>query len=441
MSRGLVRFLLALIVVIGSVATVCGQVFLDADSIQKTASSDSQISGLGIRAPFDQLHDHLRPDQMSHLKEHSDHHSGAHQASRKDFPGSWEIPNTETRFKIGGYVKLDAIYDFNEIGNRFNFLTPTIPTTIDNGGRTTFHARQSRIFFETRTDTRCGNVKTYLETDFFGTGNALRLRHAYAQVGGLLVGQTWTLFMDISAHPFTLDFEGPPGMVFRRQAQIRYTVPINCHSKLAFAVENPSSAVGFPGGGTNLDRSPDFVVSWRHENARGHVQIAGIARDIGFRADAGPTASIDQHEFGYGASVSGLVKLAHKDNLKCQVAWGKGIGDYFEDLNSGGVNTDGVSDIAGNLELLNAFGFFLAHQHWWNACWRSNLVYGYGNVENIAGQPGTDFNQSEYVAVNTVYSPIKNIDIGLEYLFGTNRDAANNEGQANRLQFSTVVRF
>lgn len=358
-----------------------------------------------------------------------------------DFPGSWCIPSTKTRFKIGGYVKLDAIYDVNEIGNRFEFLTPTIPTTSDNGGRTTFHARQSRMLFETRSPTELGPVRTYVEGDFFGTGNAFRLRHAYAEVGNWLAGQTWTTFMDISVNPNTLDFEGPPGMVFRRQAQLRYTIPLWAKSKLALAIENPSSAVGFIGGGVNLDRTPDFITNLRQELEMGHVQVAGIARDIGFRPAAGATAGLNQNEWGYGISISGLLRIGGKNNIRYQAAWGNGIGHYFEDLNSGGVATDGGADALGNLELLDAKGYLVAYEHFWNDRIRSNVVFGYGTVDNSAGQPGTAFHSSEYVAVNMRYSPLQQLDVGVEYIYGTHEDAAGNTGEATRIQCSSIVKF
>lgn len=377
----------------------------------------------------------------SEIRRASHNALATHPAKSDDFPGSWCIPGTHTRLKLGGYVKLDAIYDFNEIGNRFDFLTPTIPTTADGGGRTTFHARQTRLFIDTRTPTCLGTLKTYIEGDFFGPGNSFRLRHAYGETPRFLAGQTWTTFMDISTNPHTLDFEGPPGMVFRRQAQLRYKLPLSEKLKMAFALENPTSAVGFIGGGDNLDRSPDFISNVRYEGSNGHVQLGGIVRDIGFRALAGPTAGIAQQETGYGFAVSGSVKTFGKDSIKYQYARGRGIGHYFEDLNSGGVATDGGADAAGNLELLYADGWFAAYEHYWNPCLRSNFVYGAGSVDNSVGQPGTAFQESEYVAVNAIFTPIKQMDLGIEYLYGTHVDAANNRGEANRIQFSSIFRF
>lgn len=379
----------------------------------------------------------------SYQRQHHDPlHHDSHTSPDSKFPRSWLLPNTQTRIQIGGYAKLDVIYDVNEIGNRFAFQTTSIPTTSDTGGRTTIHARQSRFFLETQTPTEAlGDIKTYIETDFFGSGNTLRLRHAYAETKRLLVGQTWTSFMDIAAHPRTLDFEGPPGMAFRRQAQVRYKIPFSKQLLFALSLENPDSAVGFPGGGANLNRSPDFVAHSIFKSQRGHMQMAALVRDIGFRADAGPTAGLSQNETGYGFSISGSLKTIGKNNIRGQYAHGKGIGDYFLDLNGGGVLADGAADLAGNLQLLDVSGWFVALEHWWNLKLRSNFVYGNGRLDNIAGQAGTAFSNSEYVAVNLISSPIKSVDIGVEYLYGTQADFANNQGEANRLRFSTIWRF
>ena len=49
----------------------------------------------------------------------------------------------------------------------------------------------------------------YIETDFYGSGSVLRLRHAYGSYGGLLAGQTWSTFVDDDNFPNTIDFESP----------------------------------------------------------------------------------------------------------------------------------------------------------------------------------------------------------------------------------------
>ena len=54
-----------------------------------------------------------------------------------------------------------------------------------------------------------------MEGDFYSSGDQFRLRHAYGEIGDLLVGQTWTTFTDVAAAPATLDFEGSVSSVNR----------------------------------------------------------------------------------------------------------------------------------------------------------------------------------------------------------------------------------
>ena len=50
-------------------------------------------------------------------------------AQEKTIPkGYWEIPQTSIIFKVGGFVKLDAIHDFNNISQPYYFDVSKIAT-------------------------------------------------------------------------------------------------------------------------------------------------------------------------------------------------------------------------------------------------------------------------------------------------------------------------
>ena len=88
----------------------------------------------------------------------------------------------------------------------------------------------------------------FVEGDFFGTGNAFRMRHAYGTLGPVLGGQTWSTFMDEDTMPETLDFESPIAFPLIRQAQIRRSQDIgNDGSYWAVALEDPDSDLVTPG--------------------------------------------------------------------------------------------------------------------------------------------------------------------------------------------------
>lgn len=166
-----------------------------------------------------------------------------------DIHRSFKIPGTKTSLSIGGYIKADLFYDVDEdLGDSFaaSAISPDVPGAVDNDGTFRAHAKQSRLWFKTSTPTEMGDLKTHLEGDFLGAGGnekfsnstTFRLRHAYGQLGGLLVGQTWTNFMSLHSYADTVDFFGPAGMPFVRQVQLRYTFTPVDSLQISVAVEN-----------------------------------------------------------------------------------------------------------------------------------------------------------------------------------------------------------
>ena len=165
--------------------------------------------------------------------------------------GSFKLPGSSTSVTLGGYVKLDAVFSNPSAGVGSTadlFLQPNAipvgPGAGDNErNQVKFGARESRVFAKTSTPTSWGDLVTYVEGDFYGAdgnesvsnSNGLRLRHAYGSLGPLLGGQTWTNFMYVPALPETVDFGGPVGQIFDRQAQIRWTQPFSAAGSHAAA--------------------------------------------------------------------------------------------------------------------------------------------------------------------------------------------------------------
>jgi hypothetical protein len=163
--------------------------------------------------------------------------------------GSFKLPGSNTSVTLGGYVKLDTVFSNPSAGVGSTadlFLQPNAiavgPGSADNErNQVKFGARESRMFAKTSTPTAWGDLVTYVEGDFYGAdgnesvsnSNGLRLRHAYGSLGPLLGGQTWTNFMYVPALPETLDFGGPVGQIFDRQAQVRWTQPFDATGSIA----------------------------------------------------------------------------------------------------------------------------------------------------------------------------------------------------------------
>ena len=195
-------------------------------------------------------------------------------------------------FKVGGRIKLDIIRDFNAITSEDSFDPRTIAVDGSEGGNSSIHARETRLFLDMRGPVEGRELRMYVETDFYGGSNALRLRHAYGTYGGLLAGQTWSTFMDEDNLPNTIDFETPTAYALFRQAQARWTQKVGAKGSWSVGVEDNRSSIQTPEGvaGRAEYPMPDLTARVRFVGSRGHVMpVAFSARRASVRRRASRT--------------------------------------------------------------------------------------------------------------------------------------------------------
>jgi len=350
--------------------------------------------------------------------------------SAPEFEGGLIVFGKDVAMKIGGYVKADFIYDFNPIDSTDSFVTTSIPVGAPQRTNTRFHARQTRLSFDTRWASDERVVQIFVEGDFFSVNDDFRLRHAYGEVGRLIVGRTWTTFTDVNAAPATLDFEGSVSSVNRRQAQARWTQPILDDAlTLAVAVENPEFIIEAPDGIVGEERSPapDFVSRLRLEGDWSQFQIAGLLRKGGFQPEGQSVLT----GTAWGVNLTGVVLLSEGFKVYSQVVFGEGIGSYrgLPDAAPTGANTS---------EQLPMFGWMVGTTHDWTDTLSSNFTYAENQLDNTTFQATDAVHRTTYLAANLLWNPLDRVTVGAEYLYGIrqNRDGAS--GAAHRLQASFI---
>jgi len=371
--------------------------------------------------------------------------------------GSFKLPGSDTSVTVGGYVKLDAVFGNPSAGVGSTadlFLQPNAipvgPGAGDNErNQVKLGARESRLFLKTSTPTSRGDLAIYVEGDFYGAdGNESvsnssgpRLRHAYGSLGHLLAGQTWTNFMYAPALPETLDFGGPVGQIFDRQAQVRWTQAFDATGSLSggqwsVALENPESVVTLPTGATfraDDDHVPDLTGQVLFSTSRGIFAVAGVLRQI--RADSAAPGVVDQ-AVGSAVSVSAVIPVVGKDDFRFVGSAGNGIGRY-----SNGFFPDGVVQADGSLHLPRQWLWYAAYRHHWFDGLRSDLVLSGAGESNPAGTPGTTNKAAQSIHANLIWSPVANSDLGVEYIHATRKTEDGQSGHLNRIQASAKYAF
>lgn len=363
------------------------------------------------------------------------------------YKGFFRLPGTQTILKIGGYFKTDFIYDFKPAGNAESFIPSSIPIPAVVGvNNSTVSIRPTRLSLDFRIpSTALGDVRFYVEGDLFGTNATTpRLRHAYAQVRNVLIGQTFSNFMDPDGFPDTLDFQGPNGMVSIRNPQLRYGFALTPSTTLYVSVEKPSSDIIFktPQFSDQPNApSPDGAIRLRQEFERGHLQVAAVFRSIAAFVPTTPTAKTDS-VFGWGVNMSTGVKTFGKDNVIFAVAAGHGISRYIQDTS--GLGIDAEPNSSTSLKATPAVGVEAAYQHYWLKNLRSSAVYSYAAVNNTAffssAAPGT-YNHATYTGSNLIWNPFGSLNVGAEFLYGWAMEQSGLKANVPRIQFSAKYSF
>lgn len=369
--------------------------------------------------------------------------------------GSFKLPGLNTSVTIGGYIKGDVVFSsiksLTSTSDQLLF-NPDIPVGAQRDNRgdvVSLHARESRIFIKTETPTDFGPVSTYIEGDFFGSGGTqlvsnsygFRLRHAFGTLGPLLVGQTWSTFMNVYARPITVDFGGPVGQIFIRQGQVRWTQPFasgGMKGSLQFALENPETSLGFLSDGKftflvpDDDRIPDLVGRVNLETGYGSYSLAVLGREL--RID---NAIAKDSSWGGAVSLTGIIPTIGKDTLSFSLNYGNALGRYQYS-----VFPAAALDANGDIKKIDEWGGFVSYRRFWAPNVSSTLSYSYAEADNdVALVGGTANKRYQSVHANVIWTPVERVNLGLEYIYGDRELENGEDGDLSRVQFGAQYLF
>lgn len=175
-----------------------------------------------------------------------------------ELKGFIPIPGTETAVRIGGFAKVDLIYDPRFVGDRDQFAVPSIPFVNKARNRADVSARATRFSLEIRRPSTLGNLRFYVENDFYGDGTdySFHLNHAYGQVGNTYGGYGYSALVDADALPDTLDNWGPGGAIFVRQASVRQSFKVARGTHLTLSLEQPDTDLSLADDQTGAETMP-----------------------------------------------------------------------------------------------------------------------------------------------------------------------------------------
>ena len=380
-------------------------------------------------------------------------------------PAPLEIGGRQVRVGIAGAIQVDVIHDFNAVGLKpggnleREFITADIPVggpARDITNRTGFSPNQSFLSGWAETDTPWGPFRVYADVNLMGsvTDTEFQIYKAYGEWGWLKAGLDYSIWLNQSAIPDTLDFEGPDAAPEVRFTQASLKIPLRPASEkrdlfFTVGVEDAQADMTLPGGAniTSVDQLPAIIGKLSYEPDWAHVELGGLYRRLKAQG-----AGYDQTVNGWGVILSGSIHTWKNDSLILGGLYGNALGAYIQDTAGLGLDAAPASTADSSLKAIPAFGAWAAYQHWWSQSLRSTATYSFVRLDsdfdlwpNTAGT-GT-YKQTHYVSANLIWSPWPPFDVGLEYLFGhrtvTDRTAVDGSttGQNHRLQFTMRWNF
>jgi len=241
-------------------------------------------------------------------------------------------------------------------------------------------------------------------------------------------------------------------MVFFRNVQFRWTPWQKGDSNFMVALERPGASAdqGTYTGRIELEGVkgrfplPDLSAHYRLAGDWGHLQIAGILREIKWDDTNNDQFNLSGKATGWGINVSSNLKIAKKHVARLSVVYGDAIENYMNDapVDIGIQNnlSNPVTPIVGKaLPILGVVTFIDLN---WSSKFTSSAGWSMVHIDNSDAQNASDFRNGYYALANILYYPTTNVMLGPEIQWGKRENFKDGFSSDDvRIQFSVKYNF
>ena len=364
------------------------------------------------------------------------------QVKAQPAPVKAESPLSSFKSKSGadinlyGFVRGDANYIIEGANNDFNGVAKVGGTGTNDPAsvkdKLLATAKTTRLGLDFNTNVAGDNkLGGKVEVDFAGSttdsNGALRIRHAYLTYNNWLFGQTTSNFLSNHA-PEMIDFGTNVGGGTNRLPQVRYGFNLAPATKLFISAEEGDSS------GKNIKYSvPNLTAKLTQGFADGKGSVSARALVENYK-------SADDSDTAWGLAAGVNYQVMDPLKISADVSYVDGNSNYLYGSNSAYVVNNSNGKIAQN----EAFGVQVGGTYKFNEKLRSTLAYG-----ALFADDSTDYatsnpkaNEEVYQAwINFIYSPVKPLDLGVEYINGKRDTFAGNSYKDNRVGLMAKYSF
>lgn len=334
---------------------------------------------------------------------------------------------------IYGFVRGDANYVIKGADNDFNSASTSKEEASDKLRAT---AKVTRLGLDFNTPVGDNKVGGKVEVDFAsGAAENLRIRHAYLTFNNWLFGQTTSNFLSNHA-PEMIDFNTNVGGGTARVPQVRYSQKLAPATQLFVSAEEGNSSAGTVSTSTPVTyRAPVLTAKVTQGFADGKGLASARALVEHYKSEAA-----NDDKTGWGAAVGTNYQVAEPLKVSADVSYVKGNSNYLYGNNSAFV-VDGNS-----IEQNETIGVQVGATYKFSPQLRSTLAYG-----ALFADDGTDYARAANNAdanekvqqawINFIYSPVKPVDLGIEYINGERETFKGQKFSDDRVGFMARYSF
>ncbi|RKG49159.1 DcaP-like protein [Acinetobacter cumulans] len=315
-----------------------------------------------------------------------------------------------------GFVRGDANYIIEGADGDFGGVAGSTGQASDKLRAT---AKTTRLGLDFTTNVGEGNkVGGKVEADFADPdsvkGEGFRIRHAYLTYNNWLFGQTTSNFLSSHA-PEMIDFSTNIGGGTTRVPQVRYNFNLAPLTQLLVSAEEGDSKA-FTADDLSY-RVPNLTAKLVHGFADGKGTASARALVENYKSKAA-----DDTETAWGLAAGATYAVNDQLKLNGDVSYSQGNSNYLYGANSAYI-VDGK-----NIEQNEFTAVQVGATYKFNEKLRSTLGYGiiladddtkYAKTLKAASDDSANANKELQQAwLNIIYSPVKPIELGLEYVDG-----------------------
>lgn len=391
-------------------------------------------------------------------------------------------PNNENfMLTIGGQLNVimggdigNNLYKQSDAG--ISFITADIPVPAEAGHKGDFYINPINGYVDLQivglANTE-NQISGYFKVGTNGVNTSLALQRAYLSWRGITAGLKLTLFQDdYACQPATIDPEGPSGEVSAAVYELSYKSKSYKGFRFAAGLDIPTyySSNGYYKGKdypkldgtlvglTGYDQYIPDIPLWAEYSFSqwNRIRVSGILRNFIYKD---VVANKTRDAFGWGVMLSGNIQPEKKWILYYQVAYGRGIANYIQDIAGHPYSFIPKDDAPGKMEASPMLGanigvtFNATSKLQFNAVASTTRIWGvrnYATVEpaepdanapqdaNVTSQT-QDYKYAIYGAVNCFYNFNSFLQGGIEYLYG--RRGTWNIGGANDHRIQAQLSF